>query len=490
MENSIYDIHNYNIQDLLTIFDLKDFDEEELVKKTKLLLDNTDNENEEFILEAAKKLLLFIQETDKEDNNMPKYVNDSENKELENNPFGKQLENWSKNQYLKQDNQVQADKVTSRNNKVNIFDNQHNTMKRERLGITNNYDVPVSQGTLNPLLKNINTQILNIDSQYRNNLNYSSSIFSLNLTEPINNALSLTLRSYEIPFSWYNISSNSNNNHFTIDSSCISISNGFYTRTEIITAVNDAIIAAGKGTGASLNTINGLVTLNGSGPIVFYDSLNSDGCSNLTCGPLETGAGNSSKENFNLGHILGFRNNTYPAGTITGESTLNIYTTKYILLYLDDYNKNQLNNGLVGIGENEQTLSLPSYFNNDLSYNCASVEYSEAKSVQPSAPRRITQAQIYSINEIIKSRKTRTNNRYTAPNNSNILAKIPIKYSSNSFGNMLVEDKYNDIYERKYFGPVDIEKMKVSLLDDKGNVLDLNGNDWSITLSINYLYQY
>lgn len=489
MENSIYDINNYSIHELLTIFDLKDYTEEALINKTDFLLKNNP-EGKDFILEAAKKILEFIKVSDEENIDLPEYLNDSENKQLSENPFDEQLDSWIKNQYLTQDNKVQADKVTSRQNKVNIFDNQHNVMKRERLGVSNDYQVPVSQGALNPILKNINTQILNIDSQYRPNLNYSSSIFTFNLSEPINNVLSLTLRSYEIPFSWYNISSKLNNNYLIIDGTCISINNGFYTRTSIVSEVNSAIIAAGKGTGATLNSNNGLVTLNGTGTIVFFDELNSNGCSNLACGSLETGSGNSSKVNFNLGYILGFRNNSYPAGTITGEATLNIYTTKYILLYLDDYNKNQLNNGLLGIGNNEQTLSLPSYFNNDLSYNCVNYEYTETQSIQPSAPRRITQAQLYSVNEIIKQRKARTTNRYASPNNSNILAKIPVKYGSNSFGNMLVEDKYIDMFERKYFGPVNIEKMKVSLLDDKGNILDLNGTDWSVTLSIKNLYQY
>ena len=489
MDNSIFLLENYTISDLLTIFGIKNLNEEELINKTTELLENSDDDLHDFIKKAAEKLYEFI-EQNKKYNSLNNFIYDNESNELKSNPINKQLSNWYSNQYLKQEDKIQSDKVTSRFNKVDIFDNEHNIMKRERLGVENDYQLPVSQGTINPILKNVNRQIINIDSQYRPSLSSSPSIFTFNLTEPIHNALSMTLKSYEIPFTWYNISSNLNNNYFIIDGSCISINNGFYSKTELVTAVNDAIISAGKGTGATLNQINGNVTLNGSGTIVFFDPLNSDGCSNLSCGPIETGSGKSKTENYNLGYILGFRENSYPAGTITGEAVINIYNTKYILLYLDDFNKNQLNNGLIGVGNNEQTLSLPSYFNNDLSYNCVSIEYTDTQSIQPSAPRRITQAQIYSINEILKNRKSRTNYRYRTPTNSNILAKIPIKYGSNNLGSLLVEDKFNDMYERKYFGPIDIEKMKVMLLDDKGNVLDLNGNDWSITLNVSYLYQY
>jgi hypothetical protein len=46
------------------------------------------------------------------------------------------------------------------------------------------------------------------------------------------------------------------------------------------------------------------------------------------------------------------------------------------------------------------------------------------------------------------------------------------------------------INERKYFGPVNISRMKVRLVDDKGNTVNLNGNDWSLSLIVNELYQY
>ena len=44
--------------------------------------------------------------------------------------------------------------------------------------------------------------------------------------------------------------------------------------------------------------------------------------------------------------------------------------------------------------------------------------------------------------------------------------------------------------ERSYFGPVDIERMRVKLMDDKGNLVNLHGVDWSFTLIIEQLYQY
>jgi hypothetical protein len=44
--------------------------------------------------------------------------------------------------------------------------------------------------------------------------------------------------------------------------------------------------------------------------------------------------------------------------------------------------------------------------------------------------------------------------------------------------------------ERRYYGPVDITKMKVRLVDDKGNTINLNGADWNMSIIVNELYQY
>jgi hypothetical protein len=110
--------------------------------------------------------------------------------------------------------------------------------------------------------------------------------------------------------------------------------------------------------------------------------------------------------------------------------------------------------------------------------------------VLPSAPRTLTQAQIYTVNEIIKNRNKTRNFRSKAPTNSDTFALIPIKYGM-STGDLYV-DFSGSIQENKriYFGPVDIDRIRIRLLDDKGNVVDLHGGDWCITLISENLYQY
>jgi hypothetical protein len=102
----------------------------------------------------------------------------------------------------------------------------------------------------------------------------------------------------------------------------------------------------------------------------------------------------------------------------------------------------------------------------------------------------LTLSQIYTINQINKNQNS-TNFRAKAPTSPDILAIIPIKTSGQSSGTLLVElsgSLQDNI--RTYFGPVNIERMRVKLLDDKGNQLNLNGGDWCITLICECLYQY
>ena len=107
------------------------------------------------------------------------------------------------------------------------------------------------------------------------------------------------------------------------------------------------------------------------------------------------------------------------------------------------------------------------------------------------APRTLTQSQIYTINQINSNRNNLTKYLAKAPTSTDILSIIPIKTSGQSTGSLLVEfsgSLQDNI--RSYFGPVNIERMAVRLLDDKGNVLNLNGNDWCVTLMVECLYEY
>ena len=202
-----------------------------------------------------------------------------------------------------------------------------------------------------------------------------------------------------------------------------------------------------------------------------------------------------------------------------------------MILVLDDYNQNHVNNSLVSISQYSNNLKIPSYYSPDLPYTCLTPaqqsnnlktlvdsvvlqslfdnqtvnaenglliagkyedDYTATQIVLPSAPRTLTRAQLYTINEINKNNNNLTNYLAKAPTSSDILAIIPVKTSTGvPTGSLLVEFSGSlQDNSRVYFGPVNIERMAIKLLDDKGNILNLNGNDWCCTFVCECLYQY
>ena len=69
--------------------------------------------------------------------------------------------------------------------------------------------------------------------------------------------------------------------------------------------------------------------------------------------------------------------------------------------------------------------------------------------------------------------------------NNNILAKL-VKTGDGNY-NYINQDVETN-YIRKYFGPVNINKLKITILDELGRVVDFNNTDYSISLRIEQLY--
>lgn len=70
--------------------------------------------------------------------------------------------------------------------------------------------------------------------------------------------------------------------------------------------------------------------------------------------------------------------------------------------------------------------------------------------------------------------------------NKNILAKIPVVMDK--FSMLYNEVEGRQTQQRDYFGPVNIERLQIQLLDEYGDIIDLNYMDFSIYLSFKMLY--
>ena len=452
-----------------------------------------------------------------------------------------QVNEWWNNQYLTQNDVKQTIKITDRKNKVKIFDpdgvDGHNTMKQEQLGIISSRVQEFVQDSLNPTLKNTTERLLVIDSGYRQTITpyspnpaspSSSSIFTMDLSEPLVNVLSLKLYSYQIPYSWYTVDSAYGTSCFWIKANggsqtLIQVENGNYTPAQLISAIQTVINnKLNTGAGAfvgnnfdiSYNPISGkswfsfaTAAPSSVAEIIFYDTNNDNSCSGSYCG-------NTMKLNSNLGWMLGFRpesdtttpivfsrtvdsatyNLTSTTGKYYSDTTVDTYGTKYIVVVLDDLNQNRLNSGIVNIVETSTTLSVPDYFNTTIPSVCApdpQLNNVSSPFYVASAPRTLTSKQLYSINSILDNRKNTYKYRSSAPSTSDVFALIFPKKSGAGSGDMFVDLGSSMAYNRRtYFGPVNIERMRISLQDDKGNLLNMNGSDWSMSIIVEQLYQY
>jgi hypothetical protein len=533
MNNIDTNVSNYTMNELMVISGISNLNPDEITSKTNSFINKYKSGNPQvstFFKNIQSQLLQYSASL---------YNENDDPEEAEFSPGEAQTTNWESNQALKQNDINQQNKVTDRKQKIDIYGNQHVPMKREQLGINNNFNLPVSQDSLNPNLKNTITRFINIDSQFRqysSNFENNSTDFTLDLSDRLNNVLSMRLYSYQIPFTWYTIDIAYGNTCFWItDGSCnisISMPPGNYNATDFTSTLNKSFINAGfhfpttpTDTPVTYNSNNGkllftlfdgsfngldvngnacVFTISSTTIITFFDPT-----AILQC---ETNCVNKSYYiNETLGWLMGFRepNSFVVTGGNIPQAILDLNGTKYLILSIDDYNQNHVNNGLVSISETTNSnIKLPSYYSPDLPYVCSNtnlnpssynlliagksnISYNNNTILVPSAPRTLTQSQIYTINEINKNKNNNTNYKLKAPTSTDILAILPIKHSGSSTGSLLIElsgSLQDNI--RTYFGPVNIDKMRIKLLDDKGNVLNLNGCDWCVTLICDCLYQY
>jgi hypothetical protein len=531
-------INNYSLSDIMTLLGLNDQPtREDVIEKSDKYINNFKNSNpliSNFFMDAKKYVLDYLTPNNTSFDNT--YI-----------PIENQNLQWWNRESLQQNNPIQNEKITDREQKIKIFGNDHVPMNREQLGINNNFSVGVSQDTLNPNLTNITTRFINLDSQFRQyaaGYETSNTDYTLDLSEPLSNVLSLKLYSIQIPHSWYTYDSSYGNTCFWIlfDPTDINVffkitlPSGNYSANDIVTNLNLSknnfsspnfvwTIPPSNNYPVSYNPNNGKLMINIYGGeytnpetnityqinektvILFYD-INSYFHSNKFCFQ-------QNKINQTFGWYLGFR---VPQISVLEEGNIalavvNTYGPKYLLLIIDDFNQNHINNGLVTITEISTNIKLPTYYDPTTSVTCinpnleqyqnspnifsmdkGNISYKKIPQVVPTYPRTLTQAQIYSINEIQKNNDSNTSLKSKAPTNSNIFALLPIKMNTSDFsstGNLYTEFT-GSLQENKrtYFGPVNLVRMRVTLIDDMGNLLNLNGADWNVTLISEILYQY
>lgn len=294
------------------------------------------------------------------------------------------------------------------------------------------------QGTLNPLNKRILRQNVNIDTRFRENYYATkSSNFHVDLPLRISQVVSLQLSALELPTTFYVISQVFGNNFFVLEINgdlyeplIVTIPDGNYDYIALQAYINNFLSTAPSGYSdiqflADINTPMGSGPAAGSGRMIVGSKT---GTQQFSINFLTDRYGNEDRQSplpLKFGWLMGFRQGYYEnALNYVSEGIIDLVGPRYIYLVVDDFNNSVLD-GFYGA------------FTSSIL-------------------------------------------------NKNILARVSL--IGNVFSS-ITKDNFSLITTpRQYFGPVDVQKLQIQLLDEYGRILDLNNMDYSFCLTFQTIY--
>lgn len=282
------------------------------------------------------------------------------------------------------------------------------------------------------------TTQLSIDTKFRKNyFSTDPADYSMRLSTPFKNVVSMRLSSIEITNAIYSMSELDGTNGFKVTAPVgsssgagtytIKVPTGNYISNKLTASLEDSFHDIT--TGVSLPFLNMRVSINSATSKTTIERVGTT--TGEVLDDFELDFTNLIRSDappmMNLGWILGFRNLKYKGSyKYVSECTIDLAGIKYFYFCVNDYQKSA-NQNVIGVYENS-FLS------------------------------------------------------------KNILARIPLREGK---GMIAFDDGSDNIMKsRKYFGPVNIENLRITLLDEYGQILKLNHIDYSFSLELEILYEY
>lgn len=453
MEDIDLNIHNYNLDEILDLFQVSyNYDSNDIKKSKEIVLKlhpfkcNLESKYFDFYSLAYKILECLHHYREKKlFLNVEYYPNYSEDNDFVEKV--KKIPNFGKYE----DANILIDKIINDNKNEFIYDKmkenkekiEHLTEKKDliistpNLNYENSFQNSIVSSSINSIKRISQFKNLHLNSCFRENkIRSTSSNFNLYFPTEVRNVVSLKLASIEIPNSWYLFSSKKKNNTFTIQIFLKNPETLAYTTFE-----KKICIPSGNYDIESLqNRINSCFDMCDEISIFQYMCFDIDPI-NLQCKfsfkngiPEDTHFSVlfNTEESNNLinsaGWILGFRHDKYTniKTCIKSEGLFDGGGDRYIYFCIDDFQYNRNESNIICFDESSMDKS--------------------------------------------------------------VLAKIPM---INGKLSLVVEQNLSDslVKTRIYNGPVNLKKINVKLIDKFGEIIDLNHMDFSFTLEIEILYE-
>lgn len=287
--------------------------------------------------------------------------------------------------------------------------------------------------------KGTRTKYINIDTRFNddydnNKISFNkTSSFNFTFPERLRDVKSIRVVSAEVPISFYNFSSSLGNNSFkltdtsTSTSKMMAIKDGYYNNP---TSLKTEIVS--KITQLSLTNSNFGQIVTDISNDNFYTFNSTSGNFNIAFDTDPSGNFDKHKIRSKLGWALGFRNQSYNishtvgnGGGIISESMANLNTIRYLYLVVDEFSSGFTN-----------------------SFICP--------------------LQNYLLNK-------------------RILARIAVDMAIFPFGSVQVSNTYNGFLfsdVRQYNGAIDIQRLNIQLVNEYGDAVNFNGEDFSFLLEL------
>ena len=318
-------------------------------------------------------------------------------------------------------------------------------------------------GTINPIQRRTIKRALNIDTRFRPNYHSTKSTdIQISLPYRFEKVIGMRVAAVEMPLTYYAISAELGNNAFRVEwlesgdpvpkQYCITLPDGNYetaftstsdTRNTTIESAINALLIAGTPGNAPLKL---RYTVDRTSGRSIFAQDNSEIAAIPFKVSFNVDRDGNEVENaalpLYLGWSLGFRAATYNRGindslshastAIVSEGTCCIHGPQYAFIAIDDYN-NSVNNYFISA-------------------------YQDSVS-SPNVVARLN------------------------------LSQIQQNGQSYQMGQDDGVSSQPDFRSRSYFGPVDIQKMRITVLDEFGRVLNLNNMDWSMAIMFECMYE-
>ena len=333
------------------------------------------------------------------------------------------------------ENIYNIDKSLSKSDIIDAGDT--NIIKREVTPYGQSSPSEFYQGTINPLNRRVLRQNINIDTRFRENYYTSSATnFHVDLPLKLSKVVSLQLSALEFPNTLYVISKAFGNNFFVlevpnVEPLVVTIPDGNYDYLALQEYINNFLLTIAPIEYNKIQFLSDINTPFGSGPRggsgrMIVGSTTGDVIFSINF--LTDAYGNKDNQvplPLKFGWLIGFRNGYYENNTTyISEGIINLIGPKYLYMVVDDFNNNVVDGFYAAF-----TSSIL---------------------------------------------------------NKNILARVSLQ---GTVFDVLSKDNFNLITSpRQYFGPVDIQKLQIQLLDEYGRILNLNNMDYSFCLTFQTLY--